>query len=82
MDLIVYGMLKGEVRKKADLNSPHFTGEPTAPTPPSSDDSNKIATTEYVKDVMELEVEPVVDQEIDKLIQGESDEKIIELFRD
>ena len=27
-----------------------LTGTPTAPTPSTSDDSNKIATTEYVKD--------------------------------
>ena len=33
------------------LNSPAFTGEPTAPTPNSSDNSNKIATTAFVKSV-------------------------------
>ena len=33
----------------AKLVSPHFTGTPTAPTPESTDNSDKIATTEYVK---------------------------------
>ncbi len=34
---------------KANLASPAFTGVPTAPTPASSDNSSKIATTEFVK---------------------------------
>uniref|UniRef100_UPI003784593F tail fiber domain-containing protein n=1 Tax=Daejeonella sp. TaxID=2805397 RepID=UPI003784593F len=34
---------------KAPLASPAFTGTPTAPTPTTSDNSTKIATTEYVK---------------------------------
>lgn len=34
---------------KANLASPEFTGEPTAPTPSPSDDSTRIATTEYVQ---------------------------------
>ncbi len=34
---------------KAPLASPAFTGIPTAPTPATSDNSTKIATTEYVK---------------------------------
>ncbi len=33
----------------APINSPAFTGIPTAPTPGGSDNSNKIATTAYVK---------------------------------
>ena len=33
----------------ATLNSPTFTGAPTAPTPAASDDSTKIATTAYVQ---------------------------------
>jgi hypothetical protein len=33
----------------APLNSPAFTGTPTAPTPTSGDDSTKIATTAFVK---------------------------------
>jgi microcystin-dependent protein len=35
---------------KAPLASPAFTGTPTAPTPTKTDDSTKIATTEYVQD--------------------------------
>lgn len=38
---------------KAPLASPAFTGNPTAPTQDSSDDSTKIATTAFVKDVVE-----------------------------
>ena len=34
---------------KAELNSPQFTGSPTAPTPASSDNSTRIATTAYVR---------------------------------
>ena len=33
---------------KASLDSPEFTGTPTAPTPASGDDSAKIATTGFV----------------------------------
>jgi hypothetical protein len=33
----------------AKLVSPHFTGTPTAPTPESTDNSDKVATTAYVK---------------------------------
>lgn len=33
----------------APINSPAFTGTPTAPTPTSGDNSTKIASTEYVK---------------------------------
>ncbi|MCE5254850.1 MAG: hypothetical protein LLG45_11710, partial [Actinomycetia bacterium] len=35
---------------KADLDSPELTGTPTAPTPAVSDNSQKIATTEFVVD--------------------------------
>jgi len=34
---------------KAELNSPQFTGSPTAPTPGTEDNSTKIATTAYVR---------------------------------
>jgi len=37
-----------EFEKKADLNSPAFTGTPTAPTQSASDNSTKLATTAYV----------------------------------
>jgi|SRR5215475_6924856 len=32
----------------APIHSPHFRGEPTAPTPPQSDYSNRIATTKWI----------------------------------
>lgn len=35
----------------ASLNSPVFTGDPTAPTPPPGDDDTSIATTEWVRDL-------------------------------
>lgn len=53
MDIITYALLKKKLEQKADLNSPHFTGEPTAPTPNTSDDSTKIATTEFVKNAIQ-----------------------------
>ena len=37
----------------APLESPAFTGTPTAPTPGVSDDSTKIATTAFVQDVVD-----------------------------
>ena len=52
MDIITYGLLNGKIKKKADLDSPHFTGEPTAPTPETGDDSERIATTEFVQDAI------------------------------
>jgi hypothetical protein len=37
---------------KAPLETPAFTGTPTAPTPAVSDDSTKIATTAFVRDII------------------------------
>jgi hypothetical protein len=34
-------------------SSPALAGEPTAPTPPEEDDSNRIATTEWVRNVVD-----------------------------
>ena len=36
---------------KANINSPDFTGIPTAPTAKKTDRSNQIATTEFVQQV-------------------------------
>ncbi|ENU9172446.1 phage tail protein [Salmonella enterica] len=41
--------LKGELDKKANLDSPNLTGTPTAPTTDESDNSQKIATTAFVR---------------------------------
>lgn len=49
MDLITYGLLN---KAKANLDSPAFTGTPTAPTPLTPDNSNKLATTEFVRSVI------------------------------
>ena len=38
-----------DLSSKADIDSPEFTGAPTAPTPSLSDNSTRIATTEFVK---------------------------------
>ena len=37
---------------KAPIASPTFTGTPTAPTPASGDDSTKVATTEFVQNLL------------------------------
>jgi hypothetical protein len=36
----------------APLHSPHFTGTPRAPTPPDNDVSDRIATTEWVREAI------------------------------
>ena len=36
----------------APINSPNFTGTPTAPTPASTDNSTKIATTSFIKNLL------------------------------
>jgi hypothetical protein len=41
--------LQAALDAKAALNSPDLTGNPTAPTPPTSDDSTRLATTAFVK---------------------------------
>lgn len=43
------GKLKTKIDTKANLASPAFTGTPTAPTPTSTDNSTKVATTAFVK---------------------------------
>lgn len=42
---------------RAPINSPAFTGTPTAPTPDLSSDGTDLATTAFVKDVSVLDVE-------------------------
>lgn len=44
--------LKGELDKKANLDSPNLTGTPTAPTTAESDNSQKIVTTAFIKQVL------------------------------
>lgn len=45
--------------KKADLNSPNFTGKPTAPAPQSGSDDAQIATTQFVNAAVRSEVAKV-----------------------
>lgn len=40
-----------QIGSKAPINSPTFTGTPTAPTPTVSDNSTRIATTEFVNNL-------------------------------
>jgi hypothetical protein len=40
---------KATWNSKAELNSPEFTGAPTAPTPGTEDNSTRLATTAYVR---------------------------------
>lgn len=40
------------INKKANIDSPNLTGNPTAPTQALTDISNKIATTKYVHDAL------------------------------
>jgi hypothetical protein len=42
---------KDYVDLKAPIASPTFTGTPTAPTPPTTDDSTRLATTAWVNDI-------------------------------
>ena len=44
-----YSIISYLNNKKANLESPHFSGEPTSITPGVNDNSTKIATTEFVK---------------------------------
>lgn len=45
--------------KKADLNSPNFTGKPTVPAPQSGSDDTQIATTQFVNAAVRSEVAKV-----------------------
>lgn len=47
-----FGIGMSEMQPVTILDSPHFTGTPTAPTPPEGDNSEQIATTEFVQDVV------------------------------
>ena len=53
MDIITYALLKKKLEKKADLDSPHFIGEPTAPTADPGTNTDQIATTAFVQDAVE-----------------------------
>lgn len=46
------GTMNAALGTKAPLNSPTFTGNPTAPTPALADDDTSIATTAFVKDAV------------------------------
>ena len=46
--LSLLSYLDEKLNSKANLESPEFTGEPKAPTPPVNDNSTRIATTAFV----------------------------------
>lgn len=52
-DAATKGYVDSALLSRAPLASPIFTGAPEAPTQSTTDDSNKIATTGYVNDVLE-----------------------------
>lgn len=45
-----FGTVMSEIQPVTTLDSPHFTGIPTAPTAPSGTISTQIATTEFVRE--------------------------------
>ena len=47
-----YTNLNNNLSKKANIDSPNLTGTPTSVTPQSSDSSNRIATTEWVNELI------------------------------
>lgn len=51
-DAATKGYVDSALLLKASLASPTFTGTPAAPTPSATDNSTKIATTEFVVDVL------------------------------
>lgn len=53
MDIITYGLLKKKIMQKADIDSPHFTGIPTAPTAEDGTNTDQIATTAFVQSAIE-----------------------------
>lgn len=49
---------------KADLNSPSFTGEPTAETPLEDDNSDRLATTKFVQELFKNSTIPLINKEL------------------
>lgn len=53
-----------EINLKAPINSPAFTGTPTAPDPNAMDKSNRLATTRWVQNFVEYAVNDIVGYEL------------------
>ena len=53
--------IKSALDLKADLAGPTFTGEPSAPTVTTSDNSTKLATTEFVHNVVDASINALID---------------------
>lgn len=56
IDFILSHTASGQEEQYAPLQSPHFTGIPTAPTAPRGTNTNQIATTAFVQEI----VKPIV----------------------
>lgn len=52
MDVITLGL----INNKANLTNPHFHGAPTAPNPKTINNSKRIATTNFVHNVVEKDI--------------------------
>ena len=53
-----------EINLKAPINSPAFTGTPTAPDPNAMDKSNRLATTRWVQNFVEYAINDIVGYEL------------------
>ena len=51
---------------KANINSPEFTGTPTAVTPDVDDNSNRLATTKFVQSLLKDSCAKIIDKELSK----------------
>ena len=51
---------------KANINSPEFTGTPTAVTPNVDDNSNRLATTKFVQSLLKDSCAKIIDKELSK----------------
>jgi hypothetical protein len=61
-------VIKSQLDVKADLNSPNFTGIPTAPTALPGTSTNQIATTEFV--INHFKVDSIVTQGSSNAVSG------------
>lgn len=61
---------------KANINSPTFTGTPTAPTPDDNEESDRIATTLYVHRILEKSYSG----NLDNIFAKSTDEPVVDLL--
>ena len=63
LDILGNYAKKSDLNSKADIASPTFTGSPKAPTPGSSDNSTRIATTAFVQSALDAEIPAIATTE-------------------